>query len=150
MKKFLIIISILVSFTHLHANENGLVVKQTEKSVQEVIETSKMVLESKGFTIFAVVDHSAGAKSAGLMLEEEQLIIFGNPKGGTLLMSENANIGLDLPMKILVYSDTLGKTKVVYNDPLYLETRYSILKSSKIITKMQGLFTMLSSKVEAL
>jgi uncharacterized protein (DUF302 family) len=143
------VLATLLTLSTLFASNEGLVVKQTNQSVNKVIEHLNSTLSANGFTIFAVIDHAAGAKKVGLMLRDEQLIIFGNPKGGTLLMNENANFGIDLPMKILAYSNEDGSTNVVYNNPIFLQERYGVENSKKIIGKMQGLFSKLMQGVEA-
>src|SRR5512137_1150255 len=72
---------------------------------------------AKGLTVFARVDHAAGAAAAGLPLRPTELLVFGNATGGTPLMQAAQTIGVDLPLKALVYADAAGKTWLAYNDP---------------------------------
>jgi uncharacterized protein (DUF302 family) len=81
---------------------------------------------AKGMTIFARIDFSADAKAAGLALRPEQLLIFGNPKGGTPLLQSSPSAGLDLPLKALAYEDSDGVTRILLNDPAYIIARHGV------------------------
>jgi uncharacterized protein (DUF302 family) len=83
-------------------------------------------VRAKGLTVFANVDHAAGATAAGLSLRPTDLLIFGNAKGGTPLMQLNPTIGIDLPLKALVWQDAAGTTWLSYNDPSWLATRHGL------------------------
>jgi uncharacterized protein (DUF302 family) len=77
-------------------------------------------------SVFARIDHAAGASSIGLPLGPTEVLIFGNPKGGTPLMQAVQAMGLDLPLKALVWQDSSGETWLSYNDPVWLAHRYGI------------------------
>jgi uncharacterized protein (DUF302 family) len=81
---------------------------------------------SRGMSVFARIDHAAGAASVGMALRPTEVLIFGNAKGGTPLMQTVQTIGLDLPLKILVWQDEAGDTFLSYNDPAWLARRYGI------------------------
>jgi uncharacterized protein (DUF302 family) len=83
-------------------------------------------VKAKGLTVFAHVDHAAGAGAVGLSLRPTDLLIFGNAKGGTPLMQSAQTIGLDLPLKILVWQDATGATWLSYNDPSWLAKRHNL------------------------
>ena len=83
-------------------------------------------MKSKGLTIFARVDHAAGAKEVGLPLAPTRLLIFGNAKGGTPLMQANQLVGIDLPLKVLAWEDASGKTRLSYDDPAWIATRHGL------------------------
>jgi uncharacterized protein (DUF302 family) len=83
-------------------------------------------VKAKGMTVFARIDHGAGAAQVGLPLRPTELLIFGHPKGGTLLMQANQTAGIDLPLKALVWEDDDGKTKVSYNDPRWIAARHGL------------------------
>jgi uncharacterized protein (DUF302 family) len=83
-------------------------------------------IKARGMTIFARIDHAAGAAEVGLSLRPTQLLIFGNAKGGTPLMQANQTIGIDLPLKVLVWQDASGKTWISYNDPSWLAKRHGL------------------------
>ncbi|MBV9561899.1 MAG: DUF302 domain-containing protein [Bradyrhizobium sp.] len=81
-------------------------------------------VESKGLTLFARIDHAAGASAAGLELRPTEVLIFGNAKGGTPLMQAAQTMGIDLPLKALVWQDAAGVTFLSYNDPAWLAKRH--------------------------
>lgn len=104
---------------------NGVVSKPSNHSVDETVEKIKAILQSKGVTLFALVDHSAEAAKVGMKMPPTKLLIFGNPKGGTPLMQAAPSIAIDLPLKILVAEDAQGKVWISYNSPAYLEQRHN-------------------------
>jgi uncharacterized protein (DUF302 family) len=77
-------------------------------------------------TVFARIDHAAGAAAVGLSLRPTELLIFGNAKGGTPLMQSTQTIGIDLPLKALVWQDASGSTWLSYNDPSWLAKRHGL------------------------
>jgi uncharacterized protein (DUF302 family) len=81
---------------------------------------------AKGMTVFARIDHAAGAAAVGLSLQPTEVLIFGNAKGGTPLMQSVQTIGIDLPLKALVWQDTSGDTWLSYNDPVWLAKRHGL------------------------
>jgi uncharacterized protein (DUF302 family) len=83
-------------------------------------------VKAKGMTVFARIDHAAGAAGAGLSLRPTEVLIFGNAKAGTPLMQSVQTIGLDLPLKALVWQDTSGMTWLSYNDPAWLAQRHRL------------------------
>lgn len=87
-------------------------------------------IRSRGSTLFATIDHAAGAADAGLPLRPTILLIFGNPAGGTPLMQIDQRIGADLPLKALVWQDADGRTWISCNDPVWLARRYNLPDAS--------------------
>jgi uncharacterized protein (DUF302 family) len=83
-------------------------------------------VKARGMSVFAHVDHAAGAVAVGLPLRPTDLLIFGNAKGGTPLMQSVQTIGIDLPLKILVWQDAAGPTWLSYNDPSWLAKRHGL------------------------
>lgn len=83
-------------------------------------------VRAKGMTVFAHIDHAAAAVAAGLSLRPTDLLIFGNAKGGTPLMQSGQTIGIDLPLKALVWQDAAGDTWLSYNDPAWLAQRHGL------------------------
>jgi uncharacterized protein (DUF302 family) len=83
-------------------------------------------VKAKGMTVFARIDHAAGAAEVGLPLRPTELLIFGNAKGGTPLMQSIQAIGIDLPLKALVWQDESGNTWLSYNDPAWLAGRHGL------------------------
>jgi uncharacterized protein (DUF302 family) len=104
---------------------NGVVDKPSNHSVDQTVDRVKNIIESKGVTLFALVDHSGEAKKVGMKMPPTKLLIFGNPKSGTPLMLAAPSSAIDLPMKILVWEDAQGKVWASYNSPLYLQERHN-------------------------
>jgi uncharacterized protein (DUF302 family) len=83
-------------------------------------------VKAKGMTVFARIDHAAGATAVGLSLRPTEILIFGNAKGGTPLMQSVQTIGIDLPLKALVWQDAAGDTWLSYNEPDWLAKRHGL------------------------
>jgi len=108
------------------ATSKGIVDKPSNHSVDETVEKLKNILQSKGVTLFALVDHSGEAEKVGMRMPPTKLLIFGSPKAGTPLMLAAPSIAIDLPLKILVWQDGDGKVWVSYNSPEYLKERHGL------------------------
>ena len=106
--------------------KNGIVDVPSNHSVDETVQRVKDILQSKGITLFALIDHSGEAEKVGLKMPPTKLLIFGNPKGGTPLMLAAPSIAIDLPLKILVWEDGAGKVWLSYNSPEYLKERHGL------------------------
>jgi uncharacterized protein (DUF302 family)/uncharacterized membrane protein YidH (DUF202 family) len=100
--------------------------KLSNHSVDQTVEKLKNILQSKGITLFALVDHSGEAERVGMKMRPTKLLIFGSPKAGTPLMLAAPSIAIDLPLKILVWEDGQGKVWVSYNSPDYLRERHGL------------------------
>jgi uncharacterized protein (DUF302 family) len=106
--------------------EEGIVKILSRRSVDETVDKLKTLLQSKGVTLFALIDHSGGAAKAGLKMPPTKLLIFGNPKAGTPLMLASPSAAIDLPLKILVAEDSEGKVWISYNSVDYLKERHGL------------------------
>ncbi|HEY6453506.1 MAG TPA: DUF302 domain-containing protein [Steroidobacteraceae bacterium] len=95
-------------------------------SVAESLNRLEADLRSKHVTVFARIDHAAGAASVSMPLRPTELLIFGNPKAGTPLMQSNQAIGIDLPLKVLAWQDASGQVWLTYNDPRWLARRHAV------------------------
>lgn len=117
-----------------------------EKSNNDVLTTLDLIqkeIESKGLKIFAVIKHGDAAKANGLDLNPTNLIIFGNPQVGTKLMQCDQTMGLELPMKILVWENSQGEVFAGFNNPeTYLE-HYSLNDCAEVIAKVKGVMSSL-------
>ncbi|MES1925370.1 hypothetical protein T31B1_08603 [Salinisphaera sp. T31B1] len=105
---------------------DGLIQRQSPYSVDQTVARFVERAEDKGLTIFATVDHAAGAQTAGLSLRPTTVVIFGNPKGGTPFMQCAQTVGIDLPLKALIYRDANGQVWLSYNDPDYIAKRHDV------------------------
>jgi len=135
----------LLGFSLTLQAADAYVLKKSAYSVDETLNRLEAVLKKKGITIFARVDHKAGAKNVGLAMQPTQLLIFGNPKMGTPLMNESRLMGLDLPMKALAYQDDAAQVWLAYLNPDELQQRHNI-KNQKIINKMKQALNGLTNK----
>jgi uncharacterized protein (DUF302 family) len=120
--------------------------KESSLSVDKASEKLEKLLKEKEFKLISKVEHDKAAKNAGLELRPTRLFIFGKPQVGSQLMKLTSTIGLDLPMKILVYQDENGKTQVSYFKGSFLANRHSI-ENEELTTKIDGILDMLSNAV---
>jgi uncharacterized protein (DUF302 family) len=104
---------------------NGIITHPSPYSVPETLDRLEALLHAKNIKVFTRVDHSGEAEKAGLHMPPTQLLIFGNPKGGTPIMLAAPLSAIDLPLKALAWQDAEGKVWLSYNDPHYLKTRFS-------------------------
>jgi uncharacterized protein (DUF302 family) len=105
---------------------DGLITLRSGHGPEDTMNRFESAVRSRGMTVFAHVDHAAGAAAAGLPLRPTELLVFGNARGGTPLMQSCQEIGIDLPMKALVWQDAAGDTFLSYNDPAWLATRHGL------------------------
>jgi uncharacterized protein (DUF302 family) len=118
--------------------DNGLMTLPSAHSAKETIDGLVSEVESKGMTVFARIDHAAGAKVAGLALRPTELLIFGNARGGTPLMQANQTIGIDLPLKALAWEDADGKVWLSYNEPAWLAQRHGATRVTETTDRLAG------------
>jgi uncharacterized protein (DUF302 family)/uncharacterized membrane protein YidH (DUF202 family) len=104
----------------------GIVDLPSNHSVDQTVEKLKGILNEKGVTLFALVDHSGEAEKVGMKMPPTKLLIFGSPKAGTPLMLAVPSIAIDLPLKVLVWEDSSGKVWISYNSPAYLQKRHNV------------------------
>ena len=105
---------------------DGVVSIPSTQSVKSTVDRLETVVKDAGFAIVARVDHAGAAAKADLTLRPTELLIFGNPKGGTPLMQAQQTAGLDLPLKMLAWQDEAGKVWISYNAPRWLGTRHGL------------------------
>jgi uncharacterized protein (DUF302 family) len=105
---------------------DGLITIPSSYGPEATMNRLEAEVRAKGMTVFARIDHAAGAKAAGLSLRPIDLLIFGNAKAGTPLMQSVPTIGIDLPLKALVWQDAAGATWLSYNDPGWLAKRHRV------------------------
>lgn len=122
-------------------------IRTSKKSVTETIENLSKAIEAHGLKIFSLIDHGKEAIKADMHLSEEQLIVFGDPKVGTFLMQENPLIGIELPLKILVWS-AQEHTQIAYPNVLLWEEKFGISKQLPILKNMMELFNRLVQELK--
>ena len=121
----------------VHA-QSLLLTQESKFAVKETADRLAKVIEDKGLKVAARVDHAAGAKSAGMELPPAEVVLFGNPRLGTLLIQSNPEIAIDLPMKMLVWQDKAGKVWIGYLAPDVLKVRYGIKDKDDAFNTMAG------------
>jgi uncharacterized protein (DUF302 family) len=102
----------------------GLIEIESAYSASETMDRLKQLVEERGLTVFARIDHAAGAERIGASLRPTELLIFGNPQGGTPFMQCAQSAGIDLPLKALVWEDESSRVWLGYNDPAFLAERH--------------------------
>lgn len=122
----------------------GLVTKQSAYPVAETMERLERAVKDRQLIVVARVDHAAAAQKAGLALRPTQLLIFGNPKAGTPLMQSAQSIGIDLPLKVLVWEDGKGEVWLAYNDPAWLAARHDVTDRAEVVRGITGALDALS------
>ena len=105
---------------------DGLTTMRSAYGPEETLTRVEAEIRSRGMTVFAHIDHSAGAAEAGLSLRPTDVLLFGNAKAGTPLMHSTQTIGIDLPLKLLVWQDAAGDTWLSYNDPQWIAKRHGL------------------------
>jgi uncharacterized protein (DUF302 family) len=117
--------------------ETQVTTKVSPRSVTETVSRPTGIVSAKGLKVFAVIDHSAEASQVGLQLRETTLVVFGNPVAGTPVMVATPLAALDLPLKVLVWTDN-GQTKVSYYGPAVLAARYGL--SAELAAKLAAIY----------
>ena len=128
-----------------HAGTN-LVTKPSKYSVAETVRRIETAITAKGMQIFARIDHGGEAKKVGLAMRPTELLIFGNPKGGTALMVAKPTAAIDLPMKALAWEDEDGKVWLTYNHPELLHERHGV--PTELTSKLDPIGKLLEAAVE--
>jgi uncharacterized protein (DUF302 family) len=112
---------------------------------KETMDRLEAEIRAQRMTVFARIDHAGGAALVGMKLAPTELIIFGNARGGTPLMQSVQTVGIDLPLKALVWEDTAGKTWLSYNEPSWIARRYGVANADAIVSKMTDLLSAITA-----
>src|SRR4051794_29296749 len=104
---------------------DGLITLPSSHGPSETMSRLEAAVKTKGMSVLARIDHAASAAKIGTSLRPTEVLIFGNPNGGTPLMQSVQTIGLDLPLRALVWQDASGRTFLSYNDPAWLAKRHA-------------------------
>lgn len=115
---------------------DGLVSVPSAHDAKTTMNRLEQVVKQKGMNVFARIDHAAGAAQIGKPLRSTEVLIFGNPQGGTPLMQCAQSAGIDLPLKALVWQDDAGKIWLGYNDPAYLAKRHGVGDCGPVVGNM--------------
>ena len=140
--------AILVSLSFAaaaQAQAEGMVSVTSTRSAADTMNRLEALVKERGLNVFARIDHAAGAAKVGKTLRSTELLIFGNPQGGTPLMACAQTAGIDLPLKALVWTDAAGQVMLSYNDPAYLAKRHGAASCPAV----EGLTKALSGLAQA-
>jgi uncharacterized protein (DUF302 family) len=139
-----LLLFLLFAVTAVSAGE-GLVTVKSSYKAKETADRVERLAKGRGMTLFDRIDHAEGARTAGMSLRPTEVLIFGNPKGGTPLMMCDQRVGIDLPLKMLVWEDGNGVVWIGYSDPENLKDRYGIKGCDEVLGKMKGFLGKLAS-----
>ncbi len=137
MRTIILIVLIFASTFSIAEVDEGFIAVKTKASVNDAANSIVEALEGRGMTVFSKIDHAHGAREAGLELRPTMLIIFGNPKVGTGLMQCDQKMGIELPMKLLVWQDEGGETNIGYYDPTAFADYYMLETCKEILRNMK-------------
>ena len=124
----------------------GLLSIRSRFGPNETMDRLEAAIRAQGMKVFARIDHAAGASEAGLELRPTEVIIFGNARGGTPLMQSVQTVGIDLPLKALVWKDASGTTWLSYNQPSWIAQRHGVTKAEPVVSKMSATLSAMSRK----
>jgi uncharacterized protein (DUF302 family) len=124
----------------------GIIDVPSRHSVDQTVGKLTGILQAKGVTLFAVIDHSGEAAKVGMEMHPTQLLIFGSPKGGTPVMLAAPTVAIDLPLKALVWEDSDGKVWITTNSAEYLQQRHGI--PADLVKNLAGASALLQKAVE--
>lgn len=136
MKRLLLLLSLL-SLTSFAYADSDLIKKASPYSAKETMDKLETIVKSKGMTVFARIDHKANAKTVDMNMSPAEVLIFAKPAAGTRIMMRDATAGLDLPLRVLAYTDFDGKTWLVYHDPEAMKNLYK-LSECVVLGKVKG------------
>jgi uncharacterized protein (DUF302 family) len=126
--------------------QNGLMHLSSKYSVEQTMQRLEALLQERGITVFARIDHSGEAAKVGMTMRPTKLLIFGSPKGGTPLMQAAPSIAIDLPLKALFWEDGDGRVWLTYNDPAYLHQRHNV--PVELLPNIAGVNALFAKAVE--
>jgi uncharacterized protein (DUF302 family) len=137
MRQILYTITALFLLTSLAYADNGIISVKSSHAVKATADRLENTLKQKGMTVFARINHAAGAQKVGQKLRPTELIVFGNPKVGTPLMQCRQTTAIDLPQKALIWEDEEGQVWLSYNNPSYLVERHGITGCAEVVKKIE-------------
>jgi uncharacterized protein (DUF302 family) len=119
-----------------------LIIAASPYDVASTVDRVQTALRARGVTLFASIDHAAGAREAGLELADEVLLVFGNPDVGTGLMQQDPSVGIELPLRLLIW-DEQGTTQVAFSDPAELTSSFRLAGRVAVLSQLRTLLDQL-------
>jgi uncharacterized protein (DUF302 family) len=117
---------------------DGFIAVPSTHGPKETADRVAAAIAERGMMVMARIDHAGAAEKIGMALRPTEVLIFGNPKGGTPLMQAAQTIGIDLPLKALIWQDEAGKTWIGYNDPAWLAKRHGVGGAEQTVGAMSN------------
>jgi len=131
------------------SDEMSLTTVKSAHSVPATVDRLIAALGTRGITVFVRIDHAAGARKAGLELADEEVVIFGDPRAGTLLMQADAAVGYELPLRLLIW-DAGGQTMIGYRRPTELRDDFAVGDQIEALRRMENLLEQISAETARL
>lgn len=145
MRQFLAAAAITIAALPAYASDDDMIKVRASADVPATMDRLEAAVTGAGATVFARVDYAAGAASVDLALEPAQLLIFGNPRMGTLALQDDPRAGLFLPLRVLVYEDAQGQVWLTYQEPEDMLAGLSISDDAPYLKMMTGALAQLTS-----
>jgi uncharacterized protein (DUF302 family) len=149
MKKQILILALGTMFFATGAmaeDVDGLVKMKSMHSVTETLDRLENILKKKGIGIATRWKHSAKAKAVNIPMRDTELLVFGNPKLGSHLMTAEQTVAIDLPMKAIAWKDASGQVWIAYNDPAYIAKRHHVTNRDEVVKKMSKALATMTAK----
>jgi len=144
--RILIVLTLMSWLSYANAVE-GMIEVKSAASVKETMNRMEKNVKKRGMKVFARIDHAEGAAKVGKTMRATELLIFGNPKGGTPFMECAQTVGIDLPLKALVWEDGNSQVWLAYNDPAYIAQRHGVAQCSVVKKLSKALSTIVAEVV---
>ena len=129
---------------------DGLITLPSPYAPKETLDRLAAAIESHGMTVMARIDHAGAAAKAGLDLRPTEVLIFGNPRAGTLVMQASQLIGIDLPLRVLAWQDAAQRNWLSYVDPAWLANRYGITEvTQRVVSQMTSVLKAVAAEATA-
>lgn len=137
----------LATFVSTAGAADGLIAVKSSHSAKNTMDRFAELVKTRGLNVFARIDHAAGAAKIGKSLRPTEVLIFGNPQGGTPFMECAQTVGIDLPLKALVWEDASSQVWLAYNDPAFLAKRHGVAECPVVANLRQALAGMAEATV---
>lgn len=140
-----IFLGALVSINAQAGEVSGLIKIKSNHSVSETLDRLENLLEKKGISVAVRWKHSEKARNVEIEMRDTELLVFGNPKLGSHLMTSAQTVAIDLPLKAIAWKDDAGQVWLAYNDPAYIAKRHGVRDRDEIVKKMSDVLAGLTA-----
>lgn len=143
-----IVFALVIGFASSASAADGLIVMKSPHSAKDTMDRLEATVKQRGLNVFARIDHAAGAAKIGKLLRPTEVLIFGNPQGGTPFMECAQTVGIDLPLKALVWEDSASVAWLGYNDPAFLAQRHGAASCPAVENLQKALGSIVEATVK--